>query len=107
MSLAITVDRDILGAWEGTQFLSCVRPIERTRPSAPYLTFVWIVVALGALAIFEPAPSDIGIALLIVFGFLNGNLRWNQKLTLPFMLLGLFILANLVSLARTLRGGRG
>jgi O-antigen ligase len=57
-----------------------------------------MAVALGALAVFEPAPSDIGIALLIVFGYLNGNLRWNQKLTLPFMLLGLFVLANLVSL---------
>lgn len=102
MSLTITADREFLGAWQGTHFLSAVRPVERSRPSAPYLTFVWIAVALGVLAIFEPSPSDIGIALLIVLGFLNGNLRWNQKLILPFMLLGLFTLANLVSLCYAL-----
>ena len=96
MSFTITADREFFGAWQGTRFLSGVRPVEKSR--APYLTFVWIAVALGVLVIFEPAPSDIGIALLMVLGFLNGNLRWNQKLTLPFMLLGLFTLANLVSL---------
>lgn len=98
MSLTITADREFLGAWQETRFLSGVRPAERRGARAPYLSFVWIAVALGVMAIFEPSPSDIGIAGLIVFGFLNGNLRWNQKLTLPFMLLGLFILANLISL---------
>lgn len=102
MSLTITADREFLGAWQGTQFLSGVRPVERPRPHAPYLTFVWLAVALGVLAVFEPSPSDIGIALLIVVGFVNGNLRWNQKLTLPFILLGLFSLANLVSLCYAL-----
>jgi len=102
MSLTITADREFLGPWPGTHLLSRQRTdaqaSERARASAPYLTFVWIAVALGALAIFEPSPSDIGIVLLIVLGFLNGNLRWNQKLTLPFMLLGLFVIANLASL---------
>lgn len=106
MSLTITADREFLGPWQGNRFLSGGRPNEQLREllgerssaSAPYLTFVWIAVALGVLAIFEPSPSDIGVAVLIVLGFLNGNLCWNQKLTLPFVLLGLFILANLVSL---------
>jgi O-antigen ligase len=102
MSLTITADREFLGAWQGNNILSGARPKDLStagsRAAAPYLTFVWIAVALGVLAIFEPSPSDIGIAALIVFGFLNGNLRWNQKLTSPFMLLGLFMLANLVSL---------
>jgi O-antigen ligase len=97
MSLTLIADREF-GAWQGTRFLAGVGSVERARSRAPYLAFVWIAVALGALAIFEPSPSDIGIALLIVFGFLNGNLRWNQKLTMPFLLLSLFMLANLISL---------
>lgn len=47
---------------------------------------------------FEPSPSDIGIAVLIVAGFLCGNLQWDRSLTLPLILLGLFVMANFVSL---------
>jgi O-antigen ligase len=65
---------------------------------SPYLIFVWVAAALGVVAVFEPSPSDIAIVLLFVVGLFTGNLRWSRKLTLPFMLLGLFVLANLASL---------
>jgi O-antigen ligase len=65
---------------------------------SPYLIFVWVSVALGVLAIFEPSPSDVAFVLLFVVGLITGNLRWFRKLALPFMLLGLFVLANLASL---------
>ena len=70
----------------------------RTSRRSPYLVFVSVAVALGVLAIFEPSPSDIGISLLFIVGFFSGDFRWNRGLTLPYMLLGLFVLANLASL---------
>jgi len=65
---------------------------------SPFLAFAWVAVALSVLAIFEPSPGDVAIVLLFVAGLFTGNLRWSRKLTLPFMLLGLFVLANLASL---------
>lgn len=96
--MSITAERDFLGAWQLTRFLSNALAVKGRRARSPYLKCVWLAVALGVLAIFEPSPSDIGIVLLIIVGFAKGNLRWNRKLTLPFMLLGLFMVANLVSL---------
>ena len=70
----------------------------RTSRRSTYLVFVAIAIALGVLAMFEPSPSDIGIALLFIVGFFSGDFRWDRKLTLPYLLLGLFVLANLASL---------
>lgn len=69
----------------------------RTKRS-PFLMLTSIAVALGVVVMFEPAPSDVAIALLFVGGFLNGGIEWDNKLTLPYVLLGLFIVANLASL---------
>lgn len=65
---------------------------------SPFLGAVAVAIALGVIVIFEPAPSDIAIAMVFVAGFFTGNLRWAKGLTLPYSLLGLFLLANLVSL---------
>ena len=62
-----------------------------------FLVFVWIAVALGVFAMFEPSPSDVGIAVLAVAGIVFGKLRWERSLTLTFVLLGFFVFANLVS----------
>jgi O-antigen ligase len=72
--------------------------IARKQKASPYLTFVCIGVALGVLAMFEPSPGDIGVSMLFVIGCANGNLRFGHRLVLPIMLLGFFVLANLVSL---------
>ena len=72
--------------------------MQGTGSRSPYLIAVWIAVALGVVAIFEPSPSDLGIALLFVVGFATGKLQWGHRLILPFIVLGLFVLANLVSL---------
>jgi O-antigen ligase len=65
---------------------------------SPFLGAVAVAIMLGVVVIFEPSPSDIAIAMVFVAGFFTGNLRWAQGLTLPYSLLGLFLVANLVSL---------
>lgn len=62
-----------------------------------FIFLVWIAVALGVIAFIEPSPSDIGITILILHGFVWKNLHWTKDLTLPFILLGLFILSNIIS----------
>src|SRR6266849_2140545 len=98
MSISVTADPRFLSVPQ-----VALRPVEfwpakDERSRSPYLVFAWMAVSLGVLAMFEPSPSDIGIALLVPVGFLCGNLRWDQRLTLPLILLGLFVLANLISL---------
>ena len=98
MSINVTADPRFLSVPEVVprQVESWRAKDERLR--SPYLVFVWVAVALGVLAMFEPSPSDLGIALLVPVGFLCGNLRWDKRLTLPLILLSLFGLANLISL---------
>jgi O-antigen ligase len=96
MSITVTADPRFFGAPATYPAESWVRARKESR--SPYLTAVWIAVVLGVFAMFEPSPGDIGVAVLFVAGFFNGSLRWGQRLTLPFILLGLFVLANLTSL---------
>ena len=72
--------------------------MERKHSLSVFLISVWVVIALGVVVMFEPSPSDIGIALVFVAGFFSRQLRWDQRLTLPYTLLGLFVAANLASL---------
>jgi O-antigen ligase len=83
-----------------------VPAVKRTAFSV-FLTAVSIAIALGVVVMFEPAPSDIAIALVFVGGFFTGNLRWAKGLTLPYSLLGLFLLANLVSLCYAVDVAKG
>lgn len=83
------------------------RSAERVYSRSPFLFAVWIVVALGVVVMFEPSPSDIGIALVFVAGFFGGKLRWPEHLTLPYALLGLFVVANLASLCYAVDLGKG
>ena len=69
----------------------------RRRTGTVFLLFVAVVVALGVVAINEPAPGDIGIVLLVAQGFFVGNLRWDRTIALPAVLLSLFVVANLAS----------
>jgi O-antigen ligase len=74
---------------------------------SPFLAAVSVAIALGVIVIFEPSPSDIAIAVVFVAGFFNGNLRWDKGLTLPYSLLGLFLLANFVSLCYAIDVAKG
>jgi O-antigen ligase len=96
MSITVTADPKFFGARAIAYPESWIRARKDLRSS--YLAGVWIAVALGVFAVFEPSPGDIGVALLFVAGFFTRSLRWDQRLTLPFILLGLFVLANLTSL---------
>jgi O-antigen ligase len=70
-----------------------------TQPNrAPFLVLTSIAVALSAVVMFEPSPSDVAISLLFVAGFLGGAIKWDNKLTIPYTLLSLFVVANLASL---------
>jgi O-antigen ligase len=93
-----TVNSDLFACFEPASVGSLIGTVARKKPYPSYLVFVWFAMAFGVVTIFEPSPSDIGIVLLFVIGVFTGNLRWAKKLTLPFILLGLFLLANLASL---------
>ncbi len=98
MSMSATANLNFFATPYPASFAVGPRIMASKQSYSPYLVFVWVAVALGVLAVFEPSPSDIAIVLLFVVGLFTGNLRWSRKLTLPFMLLGLFVLANLASL---------
>lgn len=98
MSMSTTANLNFFATPYAARFAVETRIMASKQSYSPYLVFVWVAVTLGVLAVFEPSPSDIAIVLLFVVGLLTGNLRWSRKLTLPFMLLGLFVLANLASL---------
>jgi len=77
---------------------------QRTKP---FLVLTSIAVALGVVVTFEPSPSDVAISLLFVGGFLSGAIKWDHKLTLPYTLLGLFVVANLASLCYSIDLAKG
>lgn len=97
MSISITADSKFFSA-PRTAYVCQPRVMLHRSTRSPFLICVWIAIALGVLAMFEPSPSDIGITLLFGVGFFAGTLQWDRQLTLPFILLALFIIANLVSL---------
>ena len=98
MSLSITAEPEFWGLSPAWRSRSEVRRVERKHALSPFLISVWVVIALGVVVMFEPSPSDIGIALVFAGGFFGRKLRWDQRLTLPYTLLGLFVVANLASL---------
>jgi len=63
-----------------------------------FLGLVWLAVALGVVAMFEPSPGDIGISALALAGLLWGKIQWQRALALPLILLALFVFSNLISL---------
>ena len=97
-SISITADPQLLDIPNRARDVVQRRIGTHKKVRSPFLIFVWIAVAMGALAMLEPSPSDMAITLLLLVGFFTGNLRWGQELTLPLILLGLFVVANLVSL---------
>lgn len=107
MSISITADQKLFGTPAAPRIRFAPPISVRKQARAPFLVFVWIAVALGVLAMFEPSPSDVGVATLFVAGFFTGNLRWDKTLTLPFILLGLFVLANLASLCYAINLAQG
>jgi O-antigen ligase len=97
MSTTVTADSEFFSAPRATYVFQPGVAIPRNA-RWPFLIFAWMAIAMGVLAMFEPSPSDIGIILLFGIGFFAGTLQWNRQLTLPFILLALFMIANLVSL---------
>ena len=75
-----------------------LRPLEQRQSQIGFLRLVWLAMALSVMATVEPSPGDIGVAFLLGSGFIFGKLNWSGLPTLPLALLGLFVLANLVSL---------
>jgi len=69
----------------------------KTKTDRGFLFLVWVAVVLSVVAIIEPSPSDIAIILLTLQGFIWKKLHWTKDLTIPFVLLGLYILSNFVS----------
>lgn len=104
MSTSVTINQVT------TSFSGVFVPVERSQAKprhSAYLIATWIAVTLAVVAIFEPSPSDVLIAVLVPWGFIYGNLRWDQRLTLPFILLALFVLSNLISLCYAIDPAQG
>jgi hypothetical protein len=97
----ILIAQPNLTAWPSMQSL------RQTSARKGFLFFVAVAIALGVVAIIEPSPGDVIIALLLVQGFFCGNLAWKSTGTLPFLLLGLFVLSNLASLGYALDPWQG
>src|SRR5882672_175618 len=72
--------------------------LEQRRRQGGFLCLVWLALALSVVAVIEPSPGDIGVAFLLLAGFIFGKLSWRRLPALPLALLSLFVLANLVSL---------
>src|SRR5437867_1306313 len=107
MSISITADPRFFGMPEAVRQVVERRLATRKKIRSPFLIFVWIAIAMGVLSMFEPSPSDVAIALLLFVGFFAGTVRWDKQLTLPLILLGLFVLANLVSLCYAINVEKG
>jgi O-antigen ligase len=75
-----------------------VRTLQQQRSQVGFLRLIWLALALSVVTTIEPSPGDIGVAVLLGSGFIFGKLNWRGLPTLPLALLGLFVLANLVSL---------
>lgn len=71
---------------------------DEKRSAGGFLGLVWLAVALGAVAMFEPSPGDIGISVLALAGLLWNKIHWQRTLALPLILLALFVFSNLISL---------
>jgi O-antigen ligase len=107
MSMSITANPSFSATTCPPRFVARTRSRTTGESRSPYLLFVWVALALGVVAVFEPSPSDVATVLLFVVGLFTGNLCWSRKLTLPFMLLGLFLLANLASLCYAIDSAAG
>jgi hypothetical protein len=64
----------------------------------PYLAALGLTMASGAVVLFEPAPIDLAIVILLVWGAIAGKLRLQPVHQIPIFLLSAFAIANLMSL---------
>src|SRR5690348_6121849 len=73
-------------------------------PAAPadstggYGVLAMLAMALGTVVMVEPAPVDIAIVALLLSGLALRRLRFVAGHELPLVLLGAFVLANILSL---------
>lgn len=98
MSTNLSSNALVLGRPQVASVGLCVRASEQQCLHVGFLKFVWLALALSVVTIIEPSPGDIGIAILLASGFIFGKLNWKGLPVLPVALLGLFMVANLVSM---------
>ena len=70
----------------------------RRRAQDVFLLWAWLVVALSVVADPRAVTEQLGDFPSLRTGGPLHKLRWNRELTLPLMLLGSFVLSNLISL---------
>lgn len=73
-------------------------------PQRPYLVVVTFVMASGSIVLFEPAPYDIALVLLLAVGVISNRLAFHASQRLPVALLAGFIAANFVSAPNAING---
>lgn len=60
------------------------------------LRLVWLLLAISSIVQIQPAPYD-GLVIMLGLGFLAMGMRVPSGLLVPSLLLGLFLLANVIS----------
>jgi len=98
MSMSLKTETVMPGLfWPVNSGLDTFAPAKK-KSRIGFLRFVWVALVLSVVAVVEPSPGDIGIAVLLLLGFGFGKLSWTDLPVVPVMLLGLFVVANLVSM---------
>ena len=68
------------------------------KPRHPYLLSAMVMMAAGSVVLFEPAPYDVALVILMVAGILLNRLSFRFSHRLPLVLLAGFIASNFISL---------
>jgi O-antigen ligase len=74
------------------------RSVAAHRAVSWFVVLTGAVMASGAVVLIEPAPIDLALVALLAVGFAAAQLAFVRKHELPVFLLGIFTIANLVSL---------
>jgi O-antigen ligase len=73
--------------------------IPAERAAGPYLQLLSLTMAAGTFVLFEPAPVDLALMVLLGFALVSGKLRFTSAQGMPLLLLGVMAGANLISMA--------
>lgn len=66
-------------------------------PGAFTKGLLWLTLALGSIALIEPAPYDVLLVILLGVGIITRRFRFSAAVATPVALLGAFIFANVLS----------
>lgn len=76
-----------------------IKKIKKNKERKDFLLRMTLLVfALSSIVLVEPAPFDLGITFLFVYGFFVNFIKFNKRITFPLIYLFIFVAANLTSM---------